>query len=320
MDSGGGAMTAIITMRDHVVRFIEMKCKLGYRFTKNAPVLLSFARYADQRNETFVRCATVIEWAQGASTPNQRVRKLRMVCNLANWLHAEDVRHEVPHPDVLGQRSSRRPTPHLMSTAQIRKLLAAAMEKGPKGTLNPLTWHYLFGLIGATGLRLGEALALTLDDVSADGLVVRDTKFGKSRLVPLHETTSNALECYLQARLKVNTKDIHLFVLSSTGRPPGNRYATQVFRQLARHAGIRKSDSASGPTARSLRHSFATRSIEQMNADTDPGRHMLALSTYLGHAGVSSSYWYLESTPVLLRDIASQVEQAHPVHCGGCND
>ena len=308
------------TMHDHVVRFIDIKRKLGYRFTKNAPVLLSFARYAGQCNEIFVRCATVIAWAMGASTPNQRVRILRMVCALAEWLHAEDERHEVPHRDVLGHRSSRRPTPHLMSTADIQKLLAAARRKGSAGSINPLTWYYLFGLIAATGLRLREALALTFDDIAPDGLVIRDTKFGKSRLVPLHETTWNALDCYLQARRKVNTKDIHLFVLASTGRPPGGHYATEMFRKLARQSGIRQSNSATGPTSGSLRHSFATRSIEQMCPDTDPSRHMLALSTYLGHAGVSSSYWYLQSTEVLLRDIASQVEQAHPICFGGRND
>lgn len=313
-------MTVATAMRDHVERFVAMKRRLGFRFTENARVLLSFARCADRRSEAFVRCATVLEWASRASTPGQRVRVLRIACDLANWLHAEDVRHEVPHRDLLGHRCSRRPTPCLISTEEIKMILAAARQKNPSDSINPLTWHCLFGLIAATGLRLGEALALTFDDLTCDGLAVRDTKFRKSRMVPLHETTWCVLNRYLAQRRRVNTQDNHLFVLSSTGQPPGGHYASQVFRELALKTGVRKSTSAPGPTIHSLRHAFATRSIEQMDPNADPGRHMLALSAYLGHAGVSSTYWYLESTPVLLREIADQVEQSHPILCGGCDD
>ena len=180
----------------------------------------------------------------------------------------------------------------------------------PAGAIAPLTWHYLFGLIAATGLRIGEALALTLDDITPDGLFVRSTKFGKSRMVVLHPTTRDALDRYLRARRKEKTPDAHLFVIA-TGGSPSSDLARKVFRELAERTGIREPGAARGPTPHSLRHSFAVRSLENMAPGADPDRHMLALATYLGHADASHTYWYLESTPALLRGIAEAAEQTH---------
>ena len=111
----------------------------------------------------------------------------------ARWLHAEDERHEVPPRDALGHLPRRRPQPYLISIPDIRKLLTAALSMRPAGTIAPLTWHYLFGLIAVTGLRLGEARSLMLDDITPDGLVIRDTKFGKSRMVALHPNDTRNL-------------------------------------------------------------------------------------------------------------------------------
>ena len=303
-------MTTTIT--EHVGRFVAMKQKLGYRFTRSGQLLRSFARFAEDRNETFIRFRTTLEWASESTAVSRsgRVKNLRGVHAFACWLHAEDARHEVPPRDALGPLSTRRPQPYLVSIPDIHKLLAAALSMGPAGTIAPLTWHYLFGLIAATGLRIGEAVALTLDDITPDGLIIRDTKFGKTRMVALHPTTRNALNRYLTTRLKENTTDGHLFVIA-TGRCPSRKYATFVFRTLAEQTGIRQPSTARGPTPHSLRHSFAVRSLENLDPGANPDRHMLALATYLGHADVSSTYWYLESTPVLLRGIAEAAEQAH---------
>ena len=310
-------MTA--TISDHVARFVEMKQALGYRFTVNERFLKRFARFAETRGDTFIRAATVLEWASASSTASSttKIRLLHFVHDLALWLHAEDERHEVPHRDSLGRRSSWRPPPCLVSIPDIRKLLDAALSRGPAGTIAPLTWHYLFGLMATTGLRIGEALALTLEDVTEDGLVIRDTKFGKSRMVALHPTSREALDLYLAARLRVNTPDRHLFVIA-TGRPPQREHADMVFRELAEQAGLREPGAKRGPTPHSLRHSFAVRSLENLPPCTSPDGHMLALATTLGHARFMSTQWYLESTPVLLRGIADAVERAH--RNGGSND
>ena len=308
-----------MTIREEVGRFVAMKQKLGYRFVRSGQVLHRFASFAEARNETFIRSETAVEWASAsaAASRSERVRKLRAVHDFGSWLHAEDARHEVPPRDALGRLNKRRPQPCLMSVPDIRKLLTAALSVGTGGTIAPLTWHYLFGLIAATGMRIGEALALTLEDITSDGLVIRDTKFGKSRMVALHPTTRDALNYYLEARLREKTPVRHLFVIAS-GRCPHRQYAAHVFRRLAVQAGIREPDAARGPTAHSLRHSFAVRSLESLAPGIDPSRHMLALSTYLGHVDVSSTYWYLESTPALLRGIAEAAEEAHAN--GGSDD
>ena len=300
-------MTAI---SDHVARFVAMKQKLGYRFKTHASILGNFARFAAERNETRIRSETVLEWASTASSQPQSAKNLHMVHAFARWLHAEDERHEVPPRDAFGPDSSRRPPPHLISIEQIREILTAALSLPPAGTITPLTWHYMFGLVAATGLRIGEARALTLDDITPDGLIVRDTKFGKSRMVALHPTTWDALNRYLLVRRKEKTPHGHLFVLS-TGRPPGRSRVSEVFLRLAERTGIREPGAKRGPSPHSLRHSFAVRSLEKLEPGADPGRHMLALATYLGHVDIASTYWYLEATPALLRGIAQAAEQAH---------
>ena len=217
-----------MTITDHVTRFVALKQKLGYRFITNAKVLRSFARFAAE--DGFIHSGTVLAWASAASSQPCRVKRLHIVHAFALWMHAEDARHEVPPRDAFGPLPNRRPAPHLVSAKDIRKLLSAAHSMPPAGTINPLTWHYLFGLIAATGLRISEALALTLDGITPDGLIVRDTKFRKSRMVAMHPTTRDALNRYLAVRCKGNTLDGHLFVLA-TGRPPGSRRAGDGFPQ-----------------------------------------------------------------------------------------
>lgn len=313
-------MTHPATMSDHVVRFVAMKQHCGYRFTTNARTLQSFARFAENRNETFIHSETVLDWvlAPPAASPTRRASKLHTVHALACWLHAEDASHEIPPHGIFGSSRYRRPSPHLVSVPDIRQLLTAALCVRPAGTIAPLTWHYMFGLVASTGLRIGEARALKLDDITADGLIIRDTKFRKTRMVGLHPSTRNALNRYLMARRKEKTPDDHVFVIA-TGRPPSRKRTSTVFRKLAEQVGLREPGS-SGPTLHSLRHSFAVRSLEKLDPSADPQRHMLALATYLGHATVSGTYWYLESTPVLLRGIAQAAEEAHSIRCGGSHD
>lgn len=297
------------TIAEEVARFVAMRQKLGYRHKRKGERLQSFARFAEDRGETFIRSKTVLDWAShSTASAHERIRKLHAMHAFAGWLHAEDARHEVPPRDALGRLTYRRPIPYLVSIPDIRKLLTAALSMAPAGTIAPQTWHCLFGLLAVTGLRLSEALALMLDDITSDGLVIRNTKFGKTRMVALHPTSWNALHRYLALRCKEKTQDRHVFVIA-TGRPPSQARATEIFRHLAEETGIRELGKR-GPTPHSLRHSFATRSLENLAPEIDPGRHMLALSTYLGHADVSSTYWYQEATPVLLRGIAEATERA----------
>lgn len=306
-----------VTLADRLADYLAMKRKLGYEFHKNECALRKFVRFTEERNEPFIRSGTAIEWAGSQASA---VRKLHMLHAFSCWVHAEDPRHEVPHPDALGRLSERRPQPFLLSVKDIGKLLEAALCTEPAGTITPLTWHYLFGLLAVTGMRISEALKLTLDDITPDGLIIRNTKFRKSRMIVLHPTTWDALRRYLAVRRKTARRNGHLFVLARTGRPPHRNHATNVFRHLAEQTGIRKPDQSRGPTPHSLRHSFAVRSIESLGADSDPSRHMLALATYLGHAEISDTYWYLEATPILLDGIARVTERSHAHRRGGSHD
>jgi integrase len=187
--------------------------------------------------------------------------------------------------------------------------MTAALELPPKGSISPHTYHHLFGLLAATGLRISEALALKREDLSDDGLIVRRGKFGKSRLLPIHTTTRQALNRYLAIRDRLNTSGDDLFVVT-TGRAPQKSTAYQVFRRLAHQVGIRELGRTPGPRVHDLRHTFAVRSLEACAPDRSAiTAHMLALSTYLGHTEVAHTYWYLEATPVLLRGIAEASEQ-----------
>ena len=293
-----------------VDRYVALKRALGYKFVDIERMLRSYAGFAAARGDESIRAATAIEWASQAPSPERSCVKLRVVRAFAVALHAEDKRHELPPRNIFGKRRARRRSPHLLTTEQIRHLLEVALSMPPAGSITPQTWHHMFGLMAATGLRVSEAAALLVSDITPDGLLIRQTKFRKSRLVYIHASVRNALDAYLAIRRHTGGSDDHLFVLSS-GRPPTPGYACHAFRKIARKAGLRDGSGTPGPTPHDLRHGFAVRSLEQLDDAEDPGRHMLALSTYLGHVSVSGTYWYLEATPALLGRIAQATERAH---------
>jgi integrase len=160
-------------------------------------------------------------------------------------------------------------------------------------------------------LRISEALALNLHDLTADGLLIRATKFKKDRLVPVHASTGAALERYLAVRSKIASIDQALF-LSPAGTGPKYPTVVAVFLSLARRFGLRAAPGQRGPRLHDLRHTFAVRSLERCRADRPSFvRHMAGLSTYLGHGHVSDTYRYLQATPALMRQIADAGEALH---------
>lgn len=224
---------------------------------------------------------------------------------LARYLRAEDIRHEVP-PSVFGAEKRTRPAPCILSPDQIRQLISAAARSGYR-TLRRDTYSTLFALLACTGLRVSEAIHLRFDDLTPDGLVVRCSKFHKSRLVPLHDTARAGLERYVRRRSAYAPLDPHLFV--SLRRKPLLLQDVEVaFRTAARAIGLPDSPRAR-PTPHSLRHTFAVRALQACPDGRDAiTQHMLALSTYLGHARVADTYWYLEAVPELMTDIADHCE------------
>jgi integrase len=195
--------------------------------------------------------------------------------------------------------------PYIYTPAEIGRLIAAAGRLKRSYPLRRQVYTTLIGLIAATGLRVSETLELRLDDILPNGaLRIRKTKFAKSRLVPLHPTAVEALGAYLAARQRVAIPDGHLFVSVSNCRITSNT-VDYTFRQVLRLAGIAP-DRDRRPRLHDLRHTFATRSLEQCSTRRESvARHFVALATYLGHADIANTYWYLEATPELLADIAA---------------
>ena len=166
----------------------------------------------------------------------------------------------------------------------------------------------LFALLYVTGLRISEALALEFDDFDSETLLVRKTKFKKSRRIPLHQTAVAGLHRYLEHRRRVTTEHKLLF-MSVRGRRLDQSSVGWVFRRLLKTIGLNPGQHGRRPRIHDLRHTFATRALETCPEGRDSiGRHMLALSTYLGHTHISDTYWYLEATPTLMQDIASSCE------------
>lgn len=293
-------------LTDAVTAYLALRHAAGFACRSEGALLQSFARLSVARAESFVRSSLAIEWAGLARSLPQRARRLGVVRRFARYMHAEDMHHEIP-PAVFGAEKRARPTPYILSLDQIRQLVHAASCSGYR-TLRRETYRTLFALLASTGLRVSEAIHLCLEDITPDGLVIRCSKFRKSRLVPLHDTARAGLERYLQRRGPYAPTDPHVFV--SLRRKPLLVHDVEVaFRTAARASGLPDGPRAR-PTPHSLRHTFAVRALLACPDGRDAiTQHMLALSTYLGHAKVADTYWYLEAVPELMTDIADRCER-----------
>jgi len=201
-----------------------------------------------------------------------------------------------------------RPTPYIFSDKEIQRVIACARQLGPSGSLRPHTYSTLFGLLAVTGMRASEVRALKLSDITPDGLVIRESKYKKSRLVPLHLTSWAALRRYLDRRRQVAGHDPCLFVSRRAGKLSPT-VLTETFQSVLQAAGIPDKPGERRPRLMDLRHSFAVKALVACPDNRDRvGQHMLALSTYLGHSKVESTFWYLESVPQLMANIARRCE------------
>lgn len=295
-------------LREHMERYVELKRSLGYQYETHYRDLKNFVALAEARGERFVRAESAIDYASRAPSLKRRYARLIFIRGFALAMHAEDPRHEVPRADVLGRVNPARPKPYIYTPQEIIRLITAARQLRPAGSIKPLTYSTLFGLLAATGMRVSEALALRLEDITEDGLIVRQTKFKKSRLLPLHRTTTQALNDYISVRNELGRLSGDLFI-SITGKAPAYPTVERIFRLLSYAIGLRKESDRSGPRIHDLRHTFAVRSLEQCERTKEAvGRHIVALSTYLGHASIANTYWYLEATPRLMKQIAEAGE------------
>ncbi|MFI5299972.1 MAG: tyrosine-type recombinase/integrase [Polyangiales bacterium] len=297
--AGGGVM-----LRKLLAQYVALRKATGFTFRDSEILLRSFVAFAIAQGDRRIRGATAVKWAAKTKTQAQRYTRLRAVSRFAAYLRAEDPRHEMPPQDVFVAKAAR-PTPRIFTETEVAHIVACAAELGAPGSFQGKTYSTLYGLLAATGLRLSEATGLRLADVTDEGLIIRQTKFRKSRFVPLHPTTRAALAAYLEARRRVAT-DSDSFFVSRLRQRISRHQVLMTFRSVAQRAGILKDPSGKRPRVHDLRHTFAVRALERSPVGRDRvERHIVALTTYLGHARIESTYWYLESTPRLLKDIAA---------------
>jgi integrase len=286
--------------------YLAVRRAVGFSLSNTEYLLRSFAGFAADQKQTHIRTATAIQWASQARSVAQRHTRYQTVRLLAQYLRAEDSRHESPPTNYFGYRNARR-VPRIYSRDEIDGLILAATRLPSLDSLRPKTYATLISLLAATGLRVSEALHLLVSDVTPDGLLIRKTKFQKNRLVPLHDTAVAGLGHYLKYRQKTRSGGDHVFV-SGNGQPLVYWRVHSVFRTLLKSAGIKPS-CGRWPRIHGLRHTFAVRALESSPTGRQRiGQHMLALATYLGHVNINATYWYLETTPELLRDIAVGAE------------
>jgi integrase len=308
-----------------VERYLEERRSLGFQLRYASYSLRSFADYVHRVGHRGP-CTTEImsRWAREdccrGNEPRAWGQRLRQLRAFTRWLQQFEPRTEVPDDTIFGRRPGRG-TPHIYSEQDLERLLAAARGLGPSHGLRGLGYETVFGLLASTGLRVSEALALRVGDVDfvRGVLTVRRSKFGKSRAVPLHATATAALHQYRVRRDLTGASSAaeEPFFIGTRpdrfGKSMSAHEARRVFAALRRELGWSNRGTHHAPRVHDLRHTFVVRRIlrwQQQGVDVDQA--MLSLSTYVGHASVADTYWYLQAVPELLAVAAQRFESCMP--------
>lgn len=297
-------------LRESLDTYLALRRGLGTELLRPGAYLRRFVEFLDSEGATVVTTALALRWATApaAATPATRASRLDDVRRFAVWLSATDSRTEVPPRGLLPDRYRRRP-PHIYSDEEIESIVRQAAKLPSSSGLRAQTYSTLFGLLAATGLRLSEALNLDRDDVDLRGgvLAVRRTKFGKSRFVPIHDSTRRALQRYAHERdLLVPRRASPAFLLTELGTRVRQCSARYNFVVVSRAIGLRPParghHHGHGPRLHDMRHRLAARTLVRWYREgRDVERELPKLSTYLGHVHVADTYWYIEAVPELLQ-------------------
>jgi integrase/recombinase XerD len=296
----------------HVDDYLRLRRSLGFKLEWPGHLLHQLDAHFEAAGVTTLTAALIIDWARLPQDvqPLHWAHRLGAARSFAMYLKTIEPATEVPPPprDVFGARQVR-PTPYLWSQSDIRHLLAACRDLRPR--LRAVTYEALFGLLAVSGMRRGEALGLSRDDVDLDHgtLTIREAKFGRSRLVPLHVTAVEALRCYADHRTQLYAAPrAKTFFVSSIGTALSPDPVNKTFVELTTAIGLRTATTR--PRIHDLRHSFAVRTlIEWHRAAIDAESRMTVLSTYLGHVNPVGTYWYLSAAPELMELAAARLDQ-----------
>ncbi len=298
-----------------LAEYLDLRRKLGFKAEREAWLLTQLVSFLRAKQSAFLTIELALTWAKQPADahPSWWASRLSVARGFATHAHLIDPRHQIPPRDLL-PRHCRRTTPSIYSSEEVAGLLRAAREMPSRVTkglpFRRATYETLFGLVAATGMRIGEAIRLDNGDVDWTGqlLVVRESKFGKSREVTLHESVVCALLRYAKQRDRAHPRPRSPgFFLSLAGTRLIYNNVHSTFARLLRLAGIRRAKAR----VHDLRHTFIVQTIlrwhrQGFNVDS----RMPALSTYVGHRNPSATYWYLSATPELMALVGRKVQRA----------
>ena len=308
------------TLRQSIEEYLAMRRSLGFKLQDAGRALSEFATFMERRRVPYITQTLALTWAQKPThtQPAHWASRLCYVRQFARYRSAIDPRTQIPPPGLLPFKP-KRARPYLYTDGQIEQLLHAAlhMPLSPKHrnscALLPSVYHCLFGLLSVSGLRLGEARNLKLDDVDlkAGVLTVRGGKFGKDRWVPVHPSTCKVLTQYLDKRERhwAGRSVSSYFFVSSWGNRLDVGAIHRAFYAASRRIGLRGAHDSHGPRLHDLRHRFATTTlVNWYRSNEDPERHLPLLSAFLGHVHVADTQWYLSGSPELMREAMRRLE------------
>lgn len=295
-------------LRQALGEYLAIRRSLGFELRLAASLLYRFVSFMEAEHAPYITTELALRWAKqpADALPSTWAWRLAMVRRFALWYSATDPRTQVPPDGLLPHRYRRKP-PYIYADDEIECLVQAAWKLPSSRGLRAHTYATLFGLLAVTGMRINEALKLDLEDVDLmEGiLAIRRTKFGKSRLVPVHASSRDALKAYAATRDRILPDLSTLAFFVSEQRTRITEWAARyTFAKLSQQIGLREAAKGHGrgPRLHDMRHRFAARTlIDWYRAGIDVEREIPKLATYLGHVHVNDTYWYLEAVPELLQ-------------------
>ena len=298
-------------LRKDLRQYIDLRRALGYKLRKHEPRLTEFIAYNKAKDADRITTKLAVTWAMESSKGHTHscFERLSFIRSFARHVSSMDARTEIPPTGTL-----RRPEiglrPYIYTQAEIHRLTVAARNLYSPRKLRCHTYYCLVGLLATTGMRSGEAIRLADGDVNlAEGLItIRESKFGKSRVVPLHRTTVKALAAYKARRDAFLKKTgAPTFFVNERRQPISSPYKS--FRDICCAAGLEKMREGVRPRMHDLRHTFAVQTLlAWYRSGADVERNLPILSTFLGHSCVENTYWYLSSTPELMGAACERLE------------
>ncbi|QFZ81886.1 tyrosine-type recombinase/integrase [Variovorax sp. NFACC27] len=309
-------MKAETTLQATVQRYLKERRQLGFALKAPATELMRFARFADARGHKGPLTRELqVEWARQHVHRTDTVtaaRRIEILRPFAAYYRQFEVDTEVLPTNALG-RGHRRLTPHIYTNEEILQLLRYADGLAPLGGLRPLMYRTLFGLLAAVGLRISEALKLRVGDIDLDvaTITVRETKFHKSRCLPIHASVVQALMEYrhMRDRHADSDADAPFFVSRIGGFLPAST-AEHVFKRLRPRLGWCTRGDHTNPRLHDLRHTMAVRRVQLWHeTGVSIDQAMFWLCTYLGHAKITDTYWYLTGVPELMDIVGAKFER-----------